>query len=153
MTWTIPPLTCTLNSYTITIEQADDEFARALVEHVYPDRDGADLEDCGADSQRVTLTGHVSGPLWLSTLDGLKASLSLLSIHTLVHPQFGTLTGRVRRLSVTHRDDEHDLARLRIEFVAGTVQEWSFEVSASILSAAAAVENAAAAVTAAAAGL
>ena len=153
MTWTRPPMPVTLNGVEFTVETASDEFGRSLIEHAYPDRDGADLQDTGAEPQRVNLQGFIKGPTWLEDLELMKLTLSLSQIHTLTHPQWGTLQGRTKRLGIDHREDEHDMARIRLEFVVGTVQVWAFGVTSTIATAAAAVNTAASAVTAAAAAL
>jgi prophage DNA circulation protein len=154
MMWTTPPLPCTLAGIVIMVESIENTYNQALIEHVYPDRDGADLEPVGADANRLSVTGYVTGPTWLWDLEVLVAAIQEPGAHVFVHPQLGTLTGRVRMLAVTHRDEEHDLARIRLDFVEGRlVDTLSFAAGSSIAASAAAVRTAAAAVTAAYAAL
>lgn len=154
MSWTRAPLPCTLNGIRVIVDSAEDTFTEGLVEHTYPDRNGADLEPVGSEARRLALTAFVTGPLWLEDLETLIASIQFPGAHTLVHPQFGTMTGRVRVLTITHRDEEHDLARLRIEFVEGRlIDGLSFANAATLASAAASVRTSCAAITAATAAL
>lgn len=153
MSWAVIPLGCTLNGVAILVEEISDDVAVALVEHSYPYRDGADLEHVGAEPRRISITGIVRGPLWLEDLEILKSGIEDGTADTLVHPQFGTLFGKTRRLSIIHRDVEHSMARIRVEFVRGQFQSFSFAAGTSTTSAAASVDAAAASVTSAAAAL
>lgn len=153
MAWAVPPLPASLNAIDITVTEVTDELSRGVVEHLYPGRDGADLEDVGQEPRRLQITATVQGPTWLMVLEQLQASVETPYPDLFAHPQFGVLVGKVRRLSITHRDTVHSQAQLRIEFVEGRVKPAAFEVSVTIASAAAGVRTAAAAVTSALAGL
>lgn len=146
-------LDASLNGVGIIVQEIRDDIGRAVVEHAYPDRDGADLEDTGGEPRRISITGYVAGPTWWLDLQALEDAMNAGGTDTLVHPQYGTRTGKIRQISISHRDEEHNLARLQVQFVEGTVRQFSFATGTSVASAAAAVRNAGAAVTAAAAGL
>lgn len=158
MSWASPPLPVIVNGIALFdgphAETVEDTITSGLVEHAYPGRDGADLEPVGLEARRVTISGVIKGATWLSDLAVLTAAVSAGGSHTLVHPQRGLLTGRIRSLSVTHRDEEHSLARVRIEFVEGRlVSQLAFLPAASLAASAAAVRSAASAASAAAAAL
>lgn len=152
MAWSTPPLPATLNGIALTVETVQDVWARAVVRHAYPHRDGADLEDAGGEPIEVTVTGFIHGPTWLSQLEGIKASLAESGADEFVHPQFGTRTGKIARFSVSH-SEERGLARVSFDFVEGNVEPAAFAAALSPLSAAAAVRTSATAVTAAAAAM
>lgn len=154
MTWSRPPFEARLGDVPIVVTSSRDIVARALVLHAYPDRDGADLEDAGGEPLEVSLEGYVSGVAWYARLILLQSELRRTGVlHELVHPQHGTLFGRVRRLEISHRDEEHDLARLTLDFVEGTLAEFSYELGGSVAASAASIESAAADVLAALAAL
>jgi prophage DNA circulation protein len=153
MSWTTPPLLASLNNVPFEVETADDGHGRALVEHLYPGRDVPDLQDTGAEPQRIRLEGFIMGEGWLGQVRRLRAEVDRPGLQTLVHPQWGRQQGRVRSLDVRHVHDEHDFARITLEFIVGRVQGFAFEIGASPTAAAAAVESAAADVAAALAAL
>lgn len=151
--WMTAPLLASLNGVSFNVLTISDQLDRALVLHAYPDNDGADLEDTGAQPREVRVEGTLSGAGWLTQLRALEAACGQAGRHTLVHPQLGTLTGRVRGLSHSHNADEPSIARISLTFTVGTVRDFSFATGTSVTSAAVAVESAGADVTAALAGL
>lgn len=143
MSWAVAPLPAALNSVPFLAESIEDEVARALIRHTYPDRDGADLEDMGAAPRVVTVSGLIVGDDWLERVRAMEAAIARPGATGLTHPQFGTLAGRVERLSVRHVHDAHNQVAISLTFVVGRAETSAFTVSRSSSSASAAVRSAA----------
>lgn len=137
--WTMPPLPATINGIEIRVEEMTDELGRAVTLHSYPRVDLADIEDNGATPTTFRITGFVFGPNWLGDADLLKDNCRWGGEDVLVHPLCGTFRGKVTGVRVIHRDVEHDMARVSIDFVEGRVATQAFTSFTSPSSAAAAV--------------
>lgn len=153
MAWSTPPLACTVNEVEITVLDVGDELGRTVVEHRYPGVNGVDLEDGGGEPLRININGYITGPRWLDRVSLLRQTITWAGADTLVHPQYGSVTGKVRSLQIAHSEAEHDTARVRLQFVEGRTTAAAFDVTSDPSAASAAVLAAADEVTAAAAGL
>lgn len=142
MSWTTPPLPADLNGVVFVATSITDTVRRRLVRHEYPGRDGAELEDLGAAPRTVVVDALLTGETWLYDLAALESAAASPGVQTLTHPQFGPLRGRVEGFDITHQSEEHDIARIRLTFVAGDVREEIFALQAGASAAAAALRDA-----------
>ena len=152
----VPPLACTWQNIALTVLKITDRTGRIYVEHVYPGRDGAEVEDMGAEPARFDIEAVLWGPRWADDLFALQASAELplaTGTGTFVHPFRGTMRGVIRGLTVSHQDTKHDFATVNFTFVEASGTPAAFATSASSASAVAAAQAAAATAAAAVAAL
>lgn len=98
-----------------------DKGERALVEHEYPYRPGAEVEDMGRKARRINLTAVFNGPQYEAGLARLVAALEESGPGELVHPVFGSVTVRAASWDIPHEGEQPDYAEVALEFVeAGT---------------------------------
>ncbi|WP_353115309.1 DNA circularization N-terminal domain-containing protein [Nitratidesulfovibrio sp.] len=98
-----------------------DKGERALVEHEYPYRPGAEVEDMGRKARRISLTAVFNGPQYEAGLARLVAALEESGPGELVHPVFGSVTVRVASWDIPHEGEQPDYVEVALEFVeAGT---------------------------------
>lgn len=98
-----------------------DKGERALVEHEYPYRPGAEVEDMGRKARRISLTAVFNGPQYEAGLARLVAALEESGPGELVHPVFGSVTVRAASWDIPHEGEQPDYAEVALEFVeAGT---------------------------------
>uniref|UniRef100_B8DKZ8 DNA circulation family protein n=1 Tax=Nitratidesulfovibrio vulgaris (strain DSM 19637 / Miyazaki F) TaxID=883 RepID=B8DKZ8_NITV9 len=98
-----------------------DKGERALVEHEYPYRPGAEVEDMGRKARRISLTAVFNGPQYEAGLAKLVAALEESGPGELVHPVFGSVTVRAASWDIPHEGEQPDYVEVGLEFVeAGT---------------------------------
>lgn len=98
-----------------------DKGERALVEHEYPYRPGAEVEDMGRKARRISLTAVFNGPQYEAGLARLVAALEESGPGELVHPVFGSVTVRAASWDIPHEGEQPDYVEVALEFVeAGT---------------------------------
>lgn len=107
-----------LDGFPLEIENLDDSFERAVVRHEIPGRDGAMLEDMGEKARLVNIRcyfwdegEHLTYASHIDLINHLKS----VAASELIHPQYGSMTGMVERLSV--RTEDPDIAVVDITFV------------------------------------
>lgn len=94
-----------------------DKGERALVEHEYPYRPGAEVEDMGRKARRISLTAVFNGPQYEAGLARLVAALEESGPGELVHPVFGSVTVRAASWDIPHEGEQPDYAEVALEFV------------------------------------
>lgn len=130
MTWEQSLLPAKFGGIEFDIIKTDDTADRALVEHVYPFVDGADVEDMGRGARKISVEAIFHGDDYekrlndfLYALDGYDAQHTKLPAGAktpLVHPIFGEVQVKVARYAVHHEADNVDQASITIEFVEST---------------------------------
>jgi prophage DNA circulation protein len=94
-----------------------DKGERALVEHEYPYRPGAEVEDMGRKARRISLTAVFNGPQYEAGLARLVAALEESGPGELVHPVFGSVTVRAASWDIPHEGEQPDYVEMALEFV------------------------------------
>lgn len=106
-----------------------DEASRALVEHAYPYRDGAEIEDLGANAAKLSVRTLIYGPDYERLLQELMAALDTAGAGELVHPVFGLMQVNVARYRTVHDAESPDQAQLEIDFVESAPRNPFFDVN------------------------
>lgn len=123
----------------LELENVDDSFGNALVQHEYPNSDGADLENQGRTPRRVRLKAifwdepnHIGYDNHFALIQVLDAKVVELN-----HPVYGLLKGMVGQINVRH-DDTERYAEVEFEFVE---QGRSDTVAVQVVDVVASMEN------------
>lgn len=165
MSHVTPPLVCIWSGHELQVTRISDDVGHDWVEHVYPGRDGAELESMGARPRRFDLEALFMGVTWredaLDFLTQVQEAPTIADfdldemtqITTLIHPWWGSISGAMGQARVTHEDRVHSSARITCTFVEGTAAPFAFEASASLPAAVAGAEAAHAGASAALAAL
>lgn len=151
-----PPLPCTLDGIAIPVVRIRDQVSRAWVEHGYPGRAKADLEDVGGRPERFEVEAVFTGIFWKIRVDALRSVVKYgpaTPTHIFVHPFWGVVYGKVDDLSIEHVDTQENTARATFRFTEGKAAPIAFAVAGSDAATQAAAEAAAAAAAAAVAAL
>ena len=120
------PFKAQLDDWLINVLDISDAVKSNIIEHEFLDTDGALLESLGNGARVVKfksfwfgsksqdLTKH--SPTYDEHRNFLEAIADSFKTHTLIHPKYGTLSGKVRNPSIFH-DDRKDYCEIDIEFV------------------------------------
>lgn len=95
----------------------DDEIQRALVEHVIPYQEGAQVEDMGREGRRFRVSALVWGDAYEAQLQFLTAALDEPGEGELIHPLYGVKTCHVASWRVSHEAEAPDQCQISMEFV------------------------------------
>jgi prophage DNA circulation protein len=111
----------------------DDGFDKDLVEHRFPYKSGAEIEDMGRGPRKVSVTAIFYGDDYAERLKAFIAELEKPGAGELIHPVFGSIKdAQVVRGSIHHEADNVDQAALSFELVESTAGNLFFaEQSAS----------------------
>ena len=121
MAWKDNLLDASFRGVGFEVLRTRDKGERALVEHEYPYRPGAEVEDMGRKARRISLTAVFNGPQYEAGLARLVAALEESGPGELVHPVFGFVTVRAASWDIPHEGEQPDYAEVALEFVeAGT---------------------------------
>jgi len=121
MAWKDNLLDASFRGASFEVLRTRDKGERALVEHEYPYRPGAEVEDMGRKARRISLTAVFNGPQYEAGLARLVAALEESGPGELVHPVFGSVTVRAASWDIPHEGEQPDYAEVALEFVeAGT---------------------------------
>jgi len=100
--------------------RTDDSADRAVAEHAYPYRDGADVEDLGRGPHRIAIEALFFGADYEARLQAFLAALDTPGPGILRHPVFADLTVVPTRVTVRHEADGVDQCAVSVEFVEAT---------------------------------
>lgn len=117
MTWNTNLQDCQFRGVRFDCISTNDESSRALVEHAYPYRDGAEIEDLGANAWKVTVKTLIYGADYEAQLKLLMAALDTAGSGEFVHPIFGIMQVQVASYRPVHDAESPDQAQLEISFV------------------------------------
>lgn len=107
------------------VDEAEMSGGRRTVEHQFPLRNKAFVEDLGQRNHHFTVTGYVIGDDYLSQKRALQAALDGVDVEgpgTLVHPYEGQLTAICDTYSVRERRGEGAFATFTINFIETPAQ-------------------------------
>lgn len=93
-----------------------DAFSRRVVEHKYPYRDGADLEDIGREPRETTLQAVFHGEGALSDLGSLIALWDEGKTGLFQHPLLGSWQTKIISMQVQHEASSRDTSTVDITF-------------------------------------
>lgn len=118
MSWYDQLQTASLGGVEFDCQSVDDEIGRRTATHVYPQRDGAEIEDMGRGARRTRLRAVFFGVDYetrlgklIDVLDDQKES------YELVHPILGTWQVRAERSPIHHDSGAADFAAIDLDLV------------------------------------
>ena len=125
MAWRDNLLDASFRGVTFAVMSTRDAVERAQVQHEYPYRDGAEIEDMGRRPRQVTLRAVFWGDDYEDDLADLVEQLDTPAPGELIHPVFGSLTVSVFSYDIAHNEDTPDYAEVEIHLVEA-VQDQPF---------------------------
>lgn len=125
----------------------NDTESRAVAQHAYPYRDGADVEDLGNGPRTIRLRAifysEDEGDDYKVRMDAFLAAVRASGTGELVHPVFGSLpAAQVTEIEVGHEADNVDQASISVTLVESNTSTNTF-TGATATQDAAAIETAA----------
>lgn len=91
----------TLDDVAFEVDNHTATHGRAIVQHVYPDRDDSENEDVGRNPDAFTISGFVVGLEYMDARDFFVATVRRGGVLRLVHPFYGRLKVRCTELQVS----------------------------------------------------
>lgn len=129
MAWADDLLEASFRGVVFDCLSTSDSVERALAEHGYPYRDGADVEDMGRGPRRVSVEAIFFGDAYEAALKRFLAVLDEAGAGELVHPVFGAMPQmQAARWQARHSADP-DQALVSVEFIESTPGNPFFERS------------------------
>ena len=106
-----------------------DTLSRALVEHSYPYREGAEVEDMGANATRISLRAVFFGPDYERGMLAFLEAIAATGAGELSHPIYGRRRVQVASCRDTFDAESPDSVQFEVEFVESLTREPFFHVS------------------------
>lgn len=119
-----------------------DSAARAVAQHAYPYRDGADIEDLGSGPRTIRVRAIFYGDDYLARLNDFVDALAVAGADEFIHPVFGSLRVQLTEQEVSHDADNIDQAGVTLTFIESEAAV-AFFAGATETQDAAAIESAA----------
>ena len=129
MSWSETLLTAQFRGLEFEVVATDDSAQRATVEHAYPYRDGAAVEDLGRGARRVTCEAIFYGADYEQRLQSFVRALDVAGEGDLQHPVFGILWAQLSGYRIHHEADHVDQARVSLEFIESAPDQPFFDQS------------------------
>ncbi len=117
MAWRDSLLPASFRGVPFDVIAARDDVERALVQHEYPYRDGAEIEDMGRRPRKVTFRAVFWGEDYEEAVADLIEALDKPGKGELIHPVFGSLTMACPSYRVDHHEDHPDYAEMELVFM------------------------------------
>lgn len=99
------------------VVSTSDTLQRRVAEHVFPYRDGAEIEDLGRRARPTNIQGVFSGENYLTDLNALLLTVDGGESGPFTHPILGTWTAKCISVQVNHIHSARDTANVTIELV------------------------------------
>jgi prophage DNA circulation protein len=116
MAWKDNLLDATFRGIKFDVVKTRDALQWATVEHAYPYKDGADIEDLGQGPRRISVDALFFGPDYENRLQAFIKELKKGSSGELVHPVFGAVTAQLMDYDIGHEADNVDQATVTLQF-------------------------------------
>jgi len=117
MAWRNRLLPASFRGRAFHVISSRDDVERAIVQHEYPYRDGAEIEDMGRRPRKVTFRAVFWGDDYEQAVTELIAELDKSGKGELIHPVFGSLPMVCPSYRVDHHEDAPDYAEMEITFM------------------------------------
>jgi prophage DNA circulation protein len=101
---------------TFDVESIDDTIERRVVEHKFPYRDGAKLEDTGRDPRPFDFEAFFLGDDYLERLIPFLQVCDEGATGLLVHPLFGSFQAKVISARINHDASRRNFASVSVQF-------------------------------------
>jgi prophage DNA circulation protein len=117
MAWRDTLLPASFRGVAFDVIAVRDDVERALVQHEYPYRNGAEIEDMGRRPRKVTFRAVFWGDDYEDAVTKLIEKLDEPGKGELIHPVFGSLTMACPSYRVDHHEDHPDYAEMELVFM------------------------------------
>jgi prophage DNA circulation protein len=117
MAWKDDLLDATFRGVFFAVISARDDVERAQVQHEYPYRDGAEIEDMGRRPRKFTIRAVFWGDDYADYLADLVDTLDTPGPGELIHPVFGSITVSVFSYEIDHHEDHPDYAEIEMVMI------------------------------------
>jgi len=115
MAWSQDLETATFRGLSFEVVSISDRIEHRVVEHEFPYRDGAELEDTGRKARPTTVQAAFHGPNALVELAAFVKIADEGKTGTFRHPLLGTWKAKVVSTSIEHSEGKRDFAAVTIE--------------------------------------
>ena len=129
MSWSDTFLTAQFRGIEFDVLQTDDAAQRATVEHAYPYRDGAAVEDLGRGARHIQCEAIFYGDDYERRLQAFVHTLDIAGEGDLQHPVFGILWAQLASYRIHHEAEHVDQARVSLEFIESLPDQGFFDHS------------------------
>lgn len=117
MAWKDSLLDASFRDLVFNVKNTKDSAKRSIVEHSYPYRDGAELEDNGLNARRIQMTVVFWGDDYESALQKFIEVLDEGGEGELIHPVFGSLPVMVESYEAPHDAEQRDYVEVAVNFI------------------------------------
>ena len=117
MSWKYTLLPASFRGVRAEVRSVKDTGENALVEHAYPYRAGADVDNLGRETHKVPVEFVLWGADYESLLKQMVTAFEVLAAGELVHPIFGTIQCHAKTWEVVHSAEEYDYCTITVTFV------------------------------------
>jgi prophage DNA circulation protein len=125
MAWKDNLLDCSFKGIKFEVQRTRDAVQWATVEHAYPYKDGADIEDLGQGPRKISVEAIFFGDDYETRLQAFLKELQKGASGELIHPVFGSLTVQLYDYDIGHEADNVDSATVTLQF-GETLSETQF---------------------------
>ncbi len=120
---------CTLGTQVLQVRSLSGEGKRALVEHKYPDRDGAEHRDLGAEPLQFSLQAVFFGLTYELEFQALIAQMNAAQRVLFTHPHHGTVWVRIESVRDRESTEGARYIEADIDLVEDALDVAGFTVS------------------------
>ena len=121
MAWTAPILDASFRGVKFDCTTTGDSGARDTASHEYPYLDGADVEDLGGKSRKISMKAVFFGNDYVKRLNRFLKALDQSGPGELVHPVFGSIrSAQLLSYEVSHAADDPDYCTVSLQFTEAT---------------------------------
>jgi len=99
------------------ILHVEDPISRSIAEHQLIGYEGAALEDLGVEKKSHNFETLWANDYYYNHFTFLEKFRNGSKFNTIVHPVYGTLTGKIKTVRPVHAPDEINCVRISIEFI------------------------------------
>ncbi len=111
--------------FDLDVETIGDGFQKAIVKHEFPHTNGAFLEDMGQKGRSITIRcyfGTMGGVATYADYFEFIKILDDIDVIEFVHPEDGTLKGRIEKVD-KRKNDREEFAEVDVTFLEGRIEE------------------------------
>lgn len=115
--WRLQLKKASFNGVPFLVDSHDMKLGRRTVQHDYPLRDKAYIEDLGRRAEEFTIEAYVLGSDYMAQRDALREQLVKAGAGSLVHPYLGQRVVALTDASLRETTSEGGMARFTLTFV------------------------------------
>lgn len=117
MSWSEQLDTASFGGVEFECQALEDSLVRRIVQHKYPYRDGADLEDLGREPRPTTVTAVFYGPTYEADLSGFMAWVDEGKTRDFIHPILGKWKAKLSLPGISHTHSARDMCTVQVDVI------------------------------------